>query len=605
VYAAKKINAGKLLNEGKYNSALDLYKDLLYRYPKEPEYLFGKGVCLVQLNLDNEEALALLKPVNTSGYNPMSWYYSGVAAHHLYLFDEAIKLWSHFLLVGKASDIKSLQVNRLVEMAKNGQEYTHTSLNIKVLVAEACSSPDPEDAAAINGTGKLVKKPVEFCSKTDIRENFRPLMYLPMYTEMNDFVYVAGYDRQKKGLRQIYRVKNINHETWGFPELLPQEINSLYDEEYPYFDTRTSTLYFSSKGHSSMGGYDIFKTVYDWNTKTWSAPVNMGFPVNSPYDDYFFVTDGFSNTASFISNRETGPGKGMIYRIIIKPDSIRTLATIEEIQKTSLLSAMAGSIKGNEADAMQASGTDFTASAATNTNLQKGSNAVVSGAAVAVAVPAPDEQTYNRVLSEALNMQLRADSLSAIARDKRVLAKETPDDAVKKALVGDIIKLEKESKKLQREADKKFAEAHDISEKMNAAAPVQVVPAMAAVVDSSRKEKDEFAMLEKSPYSLENPIPKGLEAKSGLVYRIQLGAFSKQRPEEAFGGISPICYEQADNSTILKYYAGIFHSLNAVTSAVGMIKKNGFPDAFVVAYMNGKQISTEEAREIEFAGLKL
>jgi hypothetical protein len=59
-----------------------------------------------------------------------------------------------------------------------------------------------------------------------------------------------------------------------------------------------------------------------------------------------------------------------------------------------------------------------------------------------------------------------------------------------------------------------------------------------------------------------------------------------------------------ENSSVLKYYAGVFYSLNSVTSAISQVKKNGFPDAFIVAYLDGKLISTEKAKEFEFAGMK-
>ena len=58
-----------------------------------------------------------------------------------------------------------------------------------------------------------------------------------------------------------------------------------------------------------------------------------------------------------------------------------------------------------------------------------------------------------------MNLQLRSDSLGRIVRDKRIMAKETPDEDMKKQLVTDIIRMDKESKRLQREADLKFAEA--------------------------------------------------------------------------------------------------------------------------------------------------
>ena len=65
----------------------------------------------------------------------------------------------------------------------------------------------------------------------------------------------------------------------------------------------------------------------------------------------------------------------------------------------------------------------------------------------------------------------------------------------------------------------------------------------------------------KSPYSESNPIPQGLSLVPGLVYRIQLGVFSKAKPNDAFGGISPVSYEQVTGSnntqvlcrTVLQY----------------------------------------------------
>ncbi len=65
--------------------------------------------------------------MNLSGYNALSWYYTGLLEHHNYLFDDAIKAYSKFTLVGKPADIKSFEVTRLIEMAKNGLELTHSA----------------------------------------------------------------------------------------------------------------------------------------------------------------------------------------------------------------------------------------------------------------------------------------------------------------------------------------------------------------------------------------------------------------------------------------------------------------------------------------------
>ena len=91
---------------------------------------------------------------------------------------------------------------------------------------------------------------------------------------------------------------------------------------------------------------------------------------------------------------------------------------------------------------------------------------------------------------------------------------------------------------------------------------------------------------------------------NGLIYRIQLGVFSKPNPMMLLEVSVRFALNRSENSSVLKYYAGVFYSLNGVTAALNQVKKNGFPDAFIVAFLDGKPISTEKAKEIEFAGMK-
>ena len=587
VYSKLRTEASMLFNNRNYESALPKFRELLYRFEKEPEYQYGTAVCLTKLNMHPEEAILLLRSVNTSGYNPMSWYYLGVLLHRQYLFDDAIHAYSRFMLLGKAADIKVLDVNRQIEMAKNGMEYTRVSVNFRVQEKKTIQKEQLEKASEINGSGKMVKKPIEFCSKNDLREGYRPLMYLPVYTEMNEYVFVSGYEKSKKNGRQIYRVRNINHETWGVPEPLNGPVNTLYDDEFPFFDARTSILYFSSKGHSSMGGYDIFKSAYDWNSKTWSKPENLGFPINSPYDDYMYMTDEFSQTVSFVSNRNTPPGTVTLYKIKMLHDTgtIR-LVTIDEIQSASEMSI------------------EPVTPPVLPVYVETSEESLKTVAKERQSAPKSD---YNKILADALNLQLRSDSLGRIARDKRIMARETPDEDMKKQLVTDIIILDKESKKLQREADMKFTEARSIK---GQGAYVTADTLKSEIREDTLAEimpvrMDEFGLLEKSPYGPSNPIPKGIITYNGLVYRIQLGVFSKPKPDDAFGGINPVCFEEINNTSVLKYYTGLFYSLNGVSRGLEQVKKNGFPDAFIVAFLDGKPITTERAKEIEFEELKL
>jgi len=116
---------------------------------------------------------------------------------------------------------------------------------------------------------------------------------------------------------------------------------------------------------------------------------------------------------------------------------------------------------------------------------------------------------------------------------------------------------------------------------------------------------DEFSILETSPYNNSNPIPKLLTDQNGLLYRIQIGAFSSRKPDDFFGGISPVFYDYIPDRNIIKYYAGAFYGFNAVNAALNKIRANGYPDAFIVAFNNGQPITTEKAKEIEFSDYKL
>jgi hypothetical protein len=78
-----------------------------------------------------------------------------------------------------------------------------------------------------------------------------------------------------------------------------------------------STLYFASKGHGSMGGYDIFRCEWDTSMNDFGPAINMDFAINTPDDDLFFITDSLNTTAYFASSRLTSPDKLFVYRVFV------------------------------------------------------------------------------------------------------------------------------------------------------------------------------------------------------------------------------------------------------------------------------------------------
>ncbi|NJM25673.1 MAG: hypothetical protein HC859_09470 [Bacteroidia bacterium] len=110
------------------------------------------------------------------------------------------------------------------------------------------------------------------------------------------------------GGTDIYRATKDSKGQWGSVKNLGPTINTEFDEDGPFMDLDGVTLYFSSKGHKGMGGHDIFKATYDPQTNEWTEPQNLGYPINTPDDDIYFVSSKDSKRAYYSSVRDDGMG---------------------------------------------------------------------------------------------------------------------------------------------------------------------------------------------------------------------------------------------------------------------------------------------------------
>lgn len=117
------------------------------------------------------------------------------------------------------------------------------------------------------------------------------------------------------GGRDIYMSKKNDKEKWTEAVNLGSVINTEFDEEGVFMHPDGKTLYFSSKGHQTMGGYDIFKSVF--TDGRWSVPENMGYPINTPENDLFFTISASGLHGYYSSAMAGGYGEKDIYMITI------------------------------------------------------------------------------------------------------------------------------------------------------------------------------------------------------------------------------------------------------------------------------------------------
>jgi len=105
-----------------------------------------------------------------------------------------------------------------------------------------------------------------------------------------------------KGMMDIWYCFVESPESFSLPQNL-KNLNTADDEMSPFFDTHAQTLYFSSDGYQNLGGYDLYKTVKDKSTNEWSKPENLGYPINSSYDEMYYSFDTQSGRVFIASNR--------------------------------------------------------------------------------------------------------------------------------------------------------------------------------------------------------------------------------------------------------------------------------------------------------------
>jgi outer membrane protein OmpA-like peptidoglycan-associated protein/tetratricopeptide (TPR) repeat protein len=128
-------------------------------------------------------------------------------------------------------------------------------------------------------------------------------------------IYFSTGKYSEDGSLDIYFATRQPGGDWGPAKSMGSAINTQYDDDSPYLSRDGKTLYFSSRGHNTMGGYDIFKSEWDSVGNKWGRAENMGYPVNTPDDDTYYRLSPDGSYAYLSSYRIGGYGEKDIYTI--------------------------------------------------------------------------------------------------------------------------------------------------------------------------------------------------------------------------------------------------------------------------------------------------
>jgi hypothetical protein len=309
----QKKRADNFFQNQQYSQAISDYRQLLAQNQKNMEINFKYATCLFYTE-DIKESKRYFDLVLAQAEVPTdAYFYRAKIYQHQYNFNKAIELFTKYLEL-KPKKEQNLDAQTEINFCKQAKSAIGQPSSLKILART--TSPGIEFQK--HYTTIFSTKKYEFYSIDDVfekqntKQNFKP-----SYAFLRGMRYriFASYNDNSESGKDLFIQKKDEKGEWGKPIRLCPEINSSFDEDFPFFDEIDGYLYFSSRGHGSIGGYDLFKVKYSLEANTCSELENLGFPYSSPNDDYLFVPDYGTPNALFATNRNGNPSKIEIVKV--------------------------------------------------------------------------------------------------------------------------------------------------------------------------------------------------------------------------------------------------------------------------------------------------
>jgi len=392
-------DADYLLETGFYEEAFSRYKNLLTLDPGNSNILFHCGVCCLNIQGSENQAITYLKEATEgvslsykdkshkeSGAPVFTYFLLGQAYHLDYQFSNAEESYSKYLELGSNQGQLQLEYARIqIEACKRASKIVRTRPGFEFHnVLEhfdkdlpSCSNP------VISGDGNLLIFLVDYPSDKKIMMTRRtdslwtrpkvinseigmvgetsPVslsydgldLYLAHQYYSHSDIFVSHFEGKRwaeaeplgykingrtsekhasisrdgkslyfttdvrggSGSYDIYVSRMDEKGEWGEPENLGSTINTAFEERTPFISSNDSILFFSSQGHTSIGGLDVFYSQLNIDG-SWSEPENLGYPVNTTGDDLFFNPGWDELEGYYAVRREDDPTSNTINMVM-------------------------------------------------------------------------------------------------------------------------------------------------------------------------------------------------------------------------------------------------------------------------------------------------
>ena len=409
-------------------------------------------------------------------------------------------------------------------------------------------------------------------------------IYVPAEAES---IYFSAAD--KDGIRNIYMTE-LGDSLWTVPELINEHLTSASDEIYPMLSSDGKSMYFASKGLYGVGGYDLYVSQWDEDTGDWSVPVNMGFPYSSPANDFLLAGSEDGGYTLFASDRDCPTDSVWIY--VLEADNMPVRSEMSDPDELSDLARLELSVSMDVAEEVKS---DIPENADTRRYMDK--MAQVRSLRDSISAYEDKMQEYrdryavvesevekNRLAELILKNESYIPEIQASLEEAMKELQEIEMDFLFSGVVIDADKLlvEAEREVVSEDAGYVFA-------KMTLGEPLHL--------DIERPEPEfdySFRILDTAQFVTDTTIPEG------IAYQIQVFSTTMKASEKALKGLCPV-FETRSASGRYIYRVGLFNEYKDVLANLNTVKRAGFRNAYIVGYVDGKEMSVNKVRTEEKA----
>lgn len=593
--------AEKLFVAKQYDKAAPLYAQLVSSNPKNYKYNYYYGICILISGKDKEQSLPYLKAAMQNSKTPEDiYYYMGRALHYTYRFDESLQSLAEFNEITGVKNAGRWNTSQLMQMCNNAKQILDTSKLSQIVQRNESPAYNFYSLYSFQTpNGKLLSMPDEIIASSKSEKDERPTIFLSANGRV---MYYSAFNPESNS-RDIYRVEKGFDGNWLSPSRIDNIVNTQHDELLPSCNNDGRILYFSSRGHNSTGGFDLFKCYYSPVSKTWTKPENMGSPYNSPDDDFCFVASAEEQAAYFTSQRETGPGQLTVYKVNYSNTQELPIAINGKFNCINQpnLKGVRLVISREGAEAVISDIMTDTVTGIYNIELPGPGNYVFR-------VEAPGFKTHteevrfgefsDRIYVQDVFLSRSLNGTEDMAIVNRRLTETglineslTASSGMNDDLDGNLSEAERDVLKIA----KMIGENQHIS--YDADGHPIFTESIMAIIDKQPDIAVE-AGWEKNRSDLNRSPATG----NAIEFKVQIGAFRKQSRETVQKRLEnktdKTMLSSYDDLTWLRFFMGGEFNYNSAINLRDTLRQAGFEDAFVVAFKNSKPIKLQEAIKI-------